>query len=209
MKEPQKISYTLVRDNINKFIKNENDGEETLRMLFNDYQDNGDFRHVMVKATVLDNIYSTGIRYVDFPFVIKNIVDKHERIDELLKSSEREYELYYLIAFNNYTFKNSKGEDENVHNAYSFATKYLSFTKPNLYPIMDSYSKELLNKFCKSYSELPELSTDTIKYEIFCKTFDAFRDLVNKIVKDETKHEYTPKEIDMFLWQYAKDLKKD
>lgn len=209
MKRPKAISYELVKDSIDKFKANEGVGDKVLKMLFNDYPNNGDATHVTIKATVLDKIYSTRIRYVDFPFIIQNIVERSAEINELLKSSEREYKLYYLIAEPDKEFVNKKGEIEKVHNAYSFATKYLSFIKPDLYPIMDSYSKELLNKYCEIYQTLPILSVSTNKYEHFCKTFDAFRQLVNEIVKDITDHEYTPKEIDMFIWQYAKDLMEE
>lgn len=207
MNNPQEINFTLVENTINEFKENYGVDDEALKMLFKDYPDNGDIKQVTIKAAVLDKLYSTRIRFVDFPFVVQNIVENNAEITKLLKSHNREYELYYLIAEPNKEFINKKGEKEKVHNAYSFATKYLSFIKPDLYPIMDSYSKELLNKFCDMYPDkLRSLSASTNEYKQFCNTFDDFKDLINRIVKENTNHEYTAKEIDMFIWQYAKNL---
>ena len=212
MNAPQEISYKLVIEKIEKFKKNYGDEEEALTMLFKDYPDNSDIKQVTVKVAVLDKLYSTRIRFADFSFIVKNIVEKSKEITDMLQYDERNYNLYKLIAFNNYTFINDDKKEENVHNAYSFATKYLSFSKsdnPELYPIMDSYSKELLNKYCEQYKgRLTKLSYNTYDYKKFCKTFDEFKALVNEIVKKDTEHIFTAKEIDMFLWQYAKELKK-
>lgn len=203
MKTIEKISVDLVEAKIKKFIANENDGEKTLKMIFQDYDDNSDLRNVMVKTIVLDRIYSTRIRYVDLPYIVQNIVEKNAEITKLLKSTDREYELYYLIAENNKEFINKKGKIEKVHNAYSFATKYLSFINKELYPIMDSYARELLKGYSEIYPEIPKIKGDN-NYESFCDAFDAFHDKVNSI----TERNYSAKDIDMFIWQYAKDLRQ-
>ena len=223
MIELQEINYEIydfINGKIEKFKKTYGNDDDTLTMLFKDYPDNSDVRKVTVKAAVLDKLYSTRIRFVDFPFVVQNIVDKHEEIEKKLQSNERDYKLYELIAENNFTFINGDKEEENVHNAYSFATKYLSFSRPDnpdLYPIMDSYTKELLNKYCEKYKgRLPMLSANTNDYKMYCKTLDEFKNMVNteveKIANKDTNHNYhsfNSKEIDMFLWQYAKDLKEE
>lgn len=191
----KEISLDLVNEKIRKFKDNERNGEKTLQMLFDDYTDNSDFRKVMAKTIVLDHIYSTRIRYKDMPYVAQNIVNNHKRIDELLRSGKREYELYKIIAYINI---------DGVYNAYSFATKYLSFINKELYPIMDSYSRGLLKDYREIYPDIPQIKGEK-NYESFCVAFDAFRKKVISI----TGCYFSAKEIDMFIWQYAKDLKKD
>ena len=144
----KEISLDLVNEKIRKFKDNERNGEKTLQMLFDDYTDNSDFRKVMAKTIVLDHIYSTRIRYIDMPYVAQNIVNNHKRIDELLRSGKREYELYKIIAYINI---------DGVYNAYSFATKYLSFINKELYPIMDSYSRGLLKDYREIYPDIPHI----------------------------------------------------
>lgn len=195
MKKTEEISLDLVIEKIKKFEDKESNGEKTLQMIFTDYTDNSDLRKVMTKTIVLDHIYSTRIRYKDIPFVAQNIVNNHKKIDRLLNSGKREYELYEIIAYINV---------DGVNNAYSFATKYLSFINKELYPIMDSYSRELLKNYREIYPEIPPIKGEN-NYESFCAAFDAFHKKVNSI----TKRDFSAKEIDMFIWQYAKDLKQN
>lgn len=185
------ISESNVQNYIDQFNAKEKNGEESLQMIFSDYKDNGDIRKVMVKTIVLNALYHTRIKDKDIPFVVQHIVNNHKEIDQLLSSGKREYKLYDIIAYI---------PVDGVNNAYVFASKYLSFSNTELYPIMDSFSRDLLAKYSEIYSEIPAIK-GTNDYESFCDAFDAFHELVKKI----TKHDYKPKEIDMFIWQYAKE----
>ena len=161
-------------------------------MLYLDYPDNSDICSVIVKTIVLDSIYSTRIRKKDLPFVVQHIVDNHEKIDKLINTGKREYDLYKLIAFI---------PTEGVNNIYSFTSKYLSFINPELYPIMDSYSRKLLKEYHENYPDIiPKIKGEN-NYESFCMAFDEF----HKKVKEITKYEFSAKETDMFIWQYAKE----
>lgn len=191
MEELKEINKSLIDEYISLFMSKEKDNEETLKMIFRDYKNNGDIRNVTTKTIVLDTIYSTGIRYVDRPYVIQHIVDCHKEIDDLLASRKREYELFDIIA---------NIPVEGVFHQYVFASKYLSFSNQELYPIMDSYSRNFLNQYSEIDPTIPKIK-GTEDYRSFCAAFDTFHKLVNK----STQNEYTPKEIDMFIWQYAKD----
>ena len=192
----EELSKTTVQDYIDQFIAKEGSGEKALQMLFRDYPNNDDVSSVTVKTIVLDNIYSTRIRKIDLPFVIQHIVDNSNEINQLLESEKREYKLYSIIAFI---------PNKGVNNVYSFATKYLSFIKPELYPIMDSYSRDLLKEYHNAYPDIiPKIIGDD-DYESFCMAFDAFHEKLNEI----TGYAFSAKETDMFIWQYAKqNLKK-
>ena len=62
-----------------------------------------------------------------------------------------------------------------------------------MFPIMDSYVKKLINL------------SESVSYAVFVKEFISFK----KSILTKTGKDYTNKKIDMFLWQYARDNKKE
>ena len=192
MNNPEPIYKDLVEKNIRKFAENEKDKEETLKMLFREYRDNSDISGVMIKTAVLNCLYSAGVKNIYVPDVARNIYENHEELDELLNTGKREYKAYDLIAF---------VKKDGVNNAYSFASKYLSFSCPELYPVMDRYSRELIDQYTEYYPEIPKIQNKN-SYKEFCAAFDVFHGIVNRRTGDV----YSAKRVDMFIWQYAKDL---
>ena len=69
----------------------------------------------------------------------------------------------------------------------------MSFCKPEMFPIMDSYVKKLIDL------------SESVSYAAFVNEFTSFKDRV----LDKTGKDYTNKKIDMFLWKYARDNKKE
>ncbi len=195
MKELKVINKALIDKYIGVFIHKEKVKDETLEMLFSDYKDNGDVRNVTIKTIVLDTLYNTRMRIVDRPYVIQHIVDSHKTIDGLLASGKREYELFDIIA---------NIPVNGVNNQYVFASKFLSFSNQKLYPIMDSFSCSFFNQYSEINPTVPK-NNGVKDYRSFCTAFDMFHKLVNELAQ----HEYTAKEIDMFIWQYAKDNMTD
>lgn len=74
-----------------------------------------------------------------------------------------------------------------------YTSKYFSFCNPKLYPIMDSYVKKAIG--------IPE----SCNYGKYCAMIGEFK----RQLDEKVHHEYSIKEIDMFLWQWVKDLAKD
>ncbi len=86
-------------------------------------------------------------------------------------------------------------------NYFSFAAKYCSWHKPELYPIWDSNVKKYLGRlqqqsdFAKGFN----VNADHWTYAEFCGAMNAFRNAY-------ALGSFTFKEIDKFLWLYGGNL---
>ena len=97
---------------------------------------------------------------------------------------------------------NMKVKEKTGRAIYSFATKYFSHHKPDIYPIYDSYVDKLL-RFYRDMKK-NEMKTpfkfqdkDLTSYETFCEVIDSFKESFQL-------EKYNAKEIDKFLWQAGK-----
>lgn len=109
----------------------------------------------------------------------------------------------------------TEGERDKYAEAYSFATKYVSWTFIGKdVPIVDSYVKEILKYINERYSfyndncgfkllnNKGKLKTNAFdKYENFIEIYKQFRDAFHL-----NKRSY--KDTDKFLWVYGKELNK-
>lgn len=160
--------------------------EAALKKLFIDLCPNNiDIEDILIKASALNDFYSTNI-YSIYP-VAAHI--KEKQIDGLLQEGKRSL----IDAIRRVTVGEKKRD------YYSFATKYCSHHKPEVYPIYDSYVDRVLRYF-RDKKFISNFATDDLKnYEIFCKTLEEFMD------KCQFKKEYSLKQIDQYLWQLGKD----
>ncbi len=146
---------------------------------------NNNLEDVLIKVCTLNDFYSTNIYKV--LFVAKVIKDMN--LDNVFKSNNA-----VPIAVDELNKK--VFEDTNKH-IYSFATKYFSHHRPDIYPIYDSYVDKLLRYYRDEYKfytfKDKELSNYVGFYNVYVK-FKQFFGLTN----------FTAKEIDKFLWQVAK-----
>lgn len=118
--------------------------------------------------------------------VTKHIVKLSSKIEEVKKKDDIDFPLYNLIANMNYgEIYSEKGNENNI---FSFATKFLSFTRQDVYPVMDHNVKHVL--------EIPK----NANYEFFYNKVKTFRDKCNERLGTNLNF----KELDMFLWQLAK-----
>ncbi|ECO2174632.1 hypothetical protein ACLWEO_001737, partial [Campylobacter jejuni] len=127
--------------------------ESALRKLFTKtYPKNDDIDDILIKASSLNDFYSTNIFSI-FP-VAKHI--KNLKIDEKLKN--KDLSLVSKIA-------NIKinGVDKNF---YSFASKYCSHHQPLFFPIYDYYVDKVLTHFQKEYN-FYNFEFNLKNYEIF------------------------------------------
>ena len=90
------------------------------------------------------------------------------------------------------TFPNGK-----TKKLYSFATKYCSHHKPDVYPIYDDY----INKILRYYRDIDGFSKFTNKMLLDYRSFHAILHDFQRFYKLES---YTVKEIDQYLWQLGK-----
>lgn len=163
--------------------------EAALNMLFRDdteFRSNTSIRHVIVKCAVLNDFYATNIYQIE-P-VARNIVSISD-FDERLARGDRS--LINEIA---------RAKDVKNFN-YSFATKYCSHHKPELFPIYDRYVCDVLMFLRRKYPGVFNFkSRESLKdYDTFVEAIEAVRDRFGL-------QDYTFKDIDRYLWQLGKDF---
>lgn len=159
--------------------------ESALDKLFLDtYPENKDINDILIKASSLNDFYSTNIFSI-FP-VAKHICNL--KIDKRLSNFDES--LVNDIA--NITINNKK------HNFYSFATKYCSHHFPKNYPIYDSYVEKVLMYFQKK-DKFYDFKKDDLK------NYSCFKRILIEFKKYYGIDEYNLKDIDRYIWQLGKE----
>jgi len=145
---------------------------------------NADISDVLLKASTLNNFYSTNI-YSIYP-VAKHICSLD--IDSRLKAGDVTLvrDIQYLTI------------SDTQKNFYSFASKYCSHHNPLGYPIYDSFVDEILRYFRNrdSFSEFQD--GDLKDYVKFKGILINFRDFYGL-------DKYNLKQIDQYVWQLGKE----
>jgi len=145
---------------------------------------NADVIDILLKASTLNDFYSTNI-YSIYP-VAKHICSLD--IDSRLKDGDVTLvrDIQYVTI------------GDTVKNFYSFASKYCSHHNPLDYPIYDSYVDEVLRHFRNrdGFSDFQDGDLkDYIKYKGILIDFRTFYGL----------DKYNLKQIDQYVWQLGKD----
>ena len=172
---------------IEKWDKQENYvlQEKALDKLFlKIYPSNKNIEDILIKASSLNDFYSTNIFSI-FP-VAKHILKLD--IDSRLKSYDET--LVNELALVDYNGK--------VKNFYSFASKYCSHHFPNEYPIYDNYVEKILIYFYKQ-----DKFYDFKKEDL--KNYSKFKNVLLNFKKFYNVEEYSLKDIDRYLWQLGKE----
>lgn len=154
------------------------------KLFFNTYPNNTDINDILIKASALNDFYSTNIFSI-FP-VAKHILNLN--IDNRLKNGDETLvDDISSIIINGKTKK-----------FYSFATKYCSHHFPIIFPIYDSYVEKVLIYFQKKDNFSKFKKEDLKNYKIFKNTLIDFKKFYNI-------DEYNLKDIDRYIWQLGKD----
>ena len=153
------------------------------KLFFETYPNNTDINDILIKASSLNDFYSTNIFSIFA--VSKHILELG--IDKRLE--EGDASLVDDIA--NMTIGGKK------RRFYSFASKYCSHHKPKLFPIYDSFVDKVLKYFRKQDGFFAFSDEDLKIYPRFISVLNAFQkfyglDGVNK------------KDLDRYLWQLGK-----
>lgn len=139
---------------------------------------------ILIKCSALNDFYSTHI------FKVHNVAQHylHKDIDKRLNEGDTTLvEDLAHITINGKSF-----------NFYSFASKYCSHHRPDIYPIYDNYVHKLLmyfrnrDKFCEFKTE------DLKKYQSYIAIIKVFQQTYGLST-------FTIKEIDKYLWQLGKE----
>jgi hypothetical protein len=83
-------------------------------------------------------------------------------------------------------------------NFYSFASKYCSHHRPDIYPIYDSYVHKLIKYFRNRDKFSMFKESDLKNYQSYVAIIQTFQEFYNL-------ESFTVKEIDKYLWQLGKE----
>ena len=145
---------------------------------------NTDISDILLKASTLNDFYSTNIFSI-YP------VAKHIRsldIDDRLKDGD-----VTLVGDIQHIAINDAAK-----NFYSFATKYCSHHNPLDYPIYDSYVDEVLRYFRDRDGFSNFINSDL-------KKFDQFKNVLIDFRVFYGLGQFNLKQIDKYIWQLGKD----
>lgn len=164
--------------------------EDALYHLFcNTYLSNTNLSEVLIKCSVLNDFYSTGIFKIYQ--MAKHIVRLN--IDNRLKNGDPE--LVNDISRGHGIILKTGREPH----FFSFASKYCSHHNPAKFPIYDSYVEKLLMHFSKVDRFYLFKKEELRNYVVFKKVINEFR-------KFYQLQEFSLKQIDQYLWQFGKDI---
>lgn len=156
--------------------------EYALSTLFQHFYQNNNLQNVLVKVSCLNDFYSTNIR--DTYSVAKVIYQLN--IDTRLQNGDLTLVDDIVSAIEK---KCKSGRRE-----YSFATKYCSFHRPDVYPIFDSRNEKILRKYRKDISIFPF----TLR-----KSYKDYVKIINKYKEIFGLDAFSYKEIDRFNWIFC------
>jgi len=174
-------SREIVQQYIAAFDEAEEDIESAIQSLITEYPTNSDLKGVLLKATVINQLYSThiyGIRQV-----AHHIFEIGPQLDEWL--AEGNALAVEKIADVNFG-------DKKV-TFFSFATKYCSWHRPDHYPIYDSRVETFLWQLCQAGAIAKYRRNTPYKYE-------AFRERVRDARKQFGFEDLNFKNFDKFMY---------
>lgn len=153
------------------------------KLFFVTYPNNTDINDILIKASSLNDFYSTNIFSI---FAVAKHICALD-IDKRLRNGD-------LSLVDDIADLTIGGKPKRF---YSFASKYCSHHEPTRFPIYDYYVEQVLihfrkvDKFCDFQEE------DLKKYSHFMAILDAFQ-------QHYGLSEYNKKDLDRYLWQLGK-----
>ena len=188
MKLPPTPTKKIVNDYLKtwKTLENYTLQEKSLSLLFNELcPGNTIIENVLLKVSALNDFYSTNI--YDTYTVAKHILSCD--IDSDLEKGD-------LGLVNKIALVEISGKKKNF---YSFASKYCSHHKPEIYPIYDSYVVKMLMHF-KKKDKFCRFKKDDLKtYKEFLRVIIAFQTFYGL-------NDFSLRQIDIYLWMVGKEF---
>lgn len=190
-KLPSSVIAAPSASEVEKYLRAWNDSEtyrlqeSALNKLFFELAPRNDnIENILIKAATLNDFYSTNIFSI-YP-VAQHILSLD--VDRRL----RDHDLSLVSDISHVIFPSGKAKT-----LYSFATKYCSHHKPDVYPIYDDYISKVLRYYrdVDGFSKFTnEMLSDYLSFNTILHDFQLFYKL----------EKYTLKEIDQYLWQLGK-----
>lgn len=164
--------------------------ENALNKLFWEHcPQNSKLDDVLLKVASLNAFYSTNIYNV---YAVANHIVSLG-IDERLRQGDES--LVMDIATGHGVKYRNNGKEISF---YSFATKYCSRHRPEIYPIYDSFVEELL-VYLKKTDNFADFQREDLKNS------STLRRVLLALQSFYSLESFTLKEIDQYLWQYGKE----
>ncbi len=173
--------YLNLWDSLENYVLQENSLD---KLFISVMPHNTDIRDILIKASTLNDFYSTNIFSI-FP-VAKHILNLD--IDERLSVGD-------TSLINDIANVEISGKHKFF---YSFATKYCSHHNPIDFPIYDSYVENVLMYFSKKDGFLKIKRADLKDYDFFKQSLISFATYYNI-------NSYNLKDLDRYLWQLGKE----
>lgn len=184
MPRPKHPTLELARWYITRFEDDEAFADRALSKLFAIYPNNNQREDILLKVAALNSLYHTNVFAVDK--MAKHIFGL--LIDSKLENCS-------IDVVNEIAFLEIDGK---TRRHYSFATKYCSWHKPEIYPIYDRYLEQLLWAYQKADRfasfERPEL-----------QNYATYKSVVENFRTHYGLSEFGFKRLDEFLWLYGKE----
>lgn len=159
--------------------------EQSLALLFKEFcPSNSVLEQVLLKVSALNDFYSTNI-FDTFS------VAKHIR-ELIIESRLKAGDLSLVNEMALVTIRDKK------RNFYSFASKYCSHHFPDSYPIYDSYVEKMLLHYARTDRFSSFRKDDLKQYESFVRIIREFQTYYRL-------HQFSLRQIDIFLWLAGKD----
>jgi hypothetical protein len=177
-------SAGLVLEACERFDRENQVVEKALTELFEQYPLNRDPSHILLKVVVLNRLYSTGILAVS---------EMAQHIHEIGACTDLELEAGSPEIVDRIAQINIQGKKFFF---YSFATKYCSWHRPDLYPIWDSR----VDKYLWSIKKQGLLGSNKLVKRHDLWSYRAFRDVMIAFRDEFDLNSFSFKQIDKFLW---------
>ena len=183
-------------DEIKYFIDTEWEKEEisekALNYLFLKVcPDNKNIDNVFLKISALNDVYSTFLSNEEKIKIARVITCEFKDFDDRINSGKVDALIVNDLCK---SVKNVIGKY-----CYSFATKYCSHHKENLYPIYDSYV-DIMLKWYRNQEKIGFCFEDK---DINCRDYGKFVNIINDF-KEKFSLKSSIKQIDQFLWTAGK-----
>lgn len=153
------------------------------KLFFVTYPNNTDINDILIKASSLNDFYSTNIFSIFS--VAKHICSLN--IDKRLREGD-------LSLVDDIADISIGGKQKRF---YSFASKYCSHHEPTLFPIFDFYVERVLIHFRQADHFYDFQNEELKQYPKFMAVLDAFQQHYSLM-------EYNKKDLDRYLWQLGK-----
>lgn len=184
---PEQPTEQLVTKYLEKFRSDERYflADEAISQLVKQFPKNSDLNHVLLKVTVINDLYRTNI-FATFRMAhhIHSLnIDPH-----LATGSTDVVDKIAAVSFS--------GKKRTV---FSFASKYCSWHDQQNYPLYDGFVEKLLLAYRAKDKFVTFKNSDLRRYASYKRIVEGFRDYY-------TLGKFSFKELDKFLWLYGKSL---